>query len=454
MNEISRLRFDALASYARSPEIALFARELRWFEFDRERLLAAVVLDSDEEYSVVFMAKDLRERYRGIRQSDFFDSLDALLADLPATAERVLEGLDEERAQGDDIRPPVDFFAPLRPSEQLNPAFVHLATEEGFSPAREIIQPMMRWHEDVDGNFVEQFQTTGFHPRIWELYLFAAFNEAGFVIDQSKPAPDLILEGLDAHMCVEATTINPSLDSAGNVVPPPSTDTPEAEAAYMREYLPIRYAGALIKKLEKRYWERAHVQDKPLVFAIQDFHAPMSMTWSRSGLVRYLYGYDHLPSRTVDGDLVITPQAVEKHGWGSKEVASGFFMLPGSEHVSAVIFNASATISKFNRIGHIAGFGSQRVRLIRQGTVVDRDPNASEPRTFAVEVRPGTYNETWVEGMDVFHNPSAKHPLDPEVLPGAAHHHLRDDRQIGTVLPEWYALASLTHIFVSREGEE
>ena len=25
---------------------------------------------------------------------------------------------------------------------------------------------------DADGNFVEQFQTTGFNARIWELYLF------------------------------------------------------------------------------------------------------------------------------------------------------------------------------------------------------------------------------------------------------------------------------------------
>jgi hypothetical protein len=37
---------------------------------------------------------------------------------------------------------------------------------------------MMHWYEDPDGNFIEQFQTTGFDARLWELYLFAMFCEA------------------------------------------------------------------------------------------------------------------------------------------------------------------------------------------------------------------------------------------------------------------------------------
>jgi large subunit ribosomal protein L30 len=32
----------------------------------------------------------------------------------------------------------------------------------GYSPARELIKAMMRFYEDADGNFVEQFQTTAF----------------------------------------------------------------------------------------------------------------------------------------------------------------------------------------------------------------------------------------------------------------------------------------------------
>jgi hypothetical protein len=52
--------------------------------------------------------------------------------------------------------------------------------EERYSPARELIEAMMCFYDDTDGNFVEQFQTTAFDARIWELYIFAAFTELGY----------------------------------------------------------------------------------------------------------------------------------------------------------------------------------------------------------------------------------------------------------------------------------
>jgi transposase InsO family protein len=44
------------------------------------------------------------------------------------------------------------------------------------------------------------------------------------------------------------------------------------------------------------------------------------------------------------------PTKVTTHHWGTKEIPSGFFDLPDAEHVSAVLFNSSGTIAKFNRI--------------------------------------------------------------------------------------------------------
>jgi hypothetical protein len=379
----------------------------------------------------------------------FFASPQEALAATEQKVNELLPALDEEREQGDERGPAVDFFHLVRVPERVNPDFVRLATEEGFSPARQIIEPMMRWYEDAGGNFVEQFQTTGFDARVWELYLFAALSEAGFSIDRSVPAPDFAAKGLIGEFFVEATTVNPTLDTDGKALPVPPTDTPEQMLLYEREYLPIRYAGPLTAKLGKHYWEQPHVEGRPLVFAIQDFHSPMSMTWSRSGLPRYLYGYDHHATREGDGSLTIVPQKVTMHRWGAKEVPSGFFTLPGAENVSAVMFNSSATISKFNRMGVIAGFGSRRVRLVCSGVVVDHDPRASVPKPF-VRVVDEAYVESWVEGMDVYHNPLAKSPLDPAMLEGAAHHRLLGDGQIETVSPEWQPLSSVTSITITE----
>jgi hypothetical protein len=211
--------------------------------------------------------------------------------------------------------------------------------------------------------------------------------------------------------------------------------------------MPIRYAGPLTAKLGKKYWDKENVQGRPLAFAIQDFHAPNSMVSSRTALPTYLYGTVWDWKKEGEG-LVITPKKVEQHQWGQKTVQSGFFSLPGAENVSAVIANASATISKFDRMGVLAGFGSKRVRLIREGTAVNPDPNSELPRVFVHDVNAPGYSETWVEGMDVYHNPSALHPLHPAMLPGAAHHWLRDDGQLESRVPAWQPFGSITRIFV------
>jgi hypothetical protein len=216
--------------------------------------------------------------------------------------------------------------------------------------------------------------------------------------------------------------------------------------------MPIKYAGPLTAKLAKKYWEKKHVKGKPLLFAIQDFHAPMSLLISRSALPTYLYGHEYESSRSEDGKLVITPQRVTEHRWGNKIVPSGFFALNGAEHVSAVIFSNSGTISKFNRMGVLAGFGSRRVRLTRRGLAVDHDPNAAKPKCFERSVNDPKYRETWIEGLDVFHNPRALNPIDPSALVGAAHHRLLPNGQIESLVPRDHTFSSVTVTTVDPEG--
>src|SRR3546814_4305499 len=72
-----------------------------------------------------------------------------------------------------------------------------------------------------------------------------------------------------------ATTPNPSQKGG---VPWPST---EAEIpAYFENYLPIRIARALKAKLyhKTRYWTVPEMANTPFVIALQDFHAPASMS--------------------------------------------------------------------------------------------------------------------------------------------------------------------------------
>ena len=450
MQEISRVRFEALAAYCRQPGALIAAQEVRWLQAHDEAVLVVVIRDvTDGDYSAMLLAKDLKERYRSVQMTAFFETIEEVLAEAPGLVERIYGDLEKERAQGDEKGKPMDFFTHVVPNEKLNSDFATISTLEGYSPAVELMKPMMRWHEDADGNFVEQFQTTGFDTRLWELYLFAMLVEAGYVFDKSVAVPDFQARNAVGELCVEATTINPSRNEKGAPIPPPPLEDPEQMKAFQQQYMPIRYAGPLTAKLAKKYWDKENVKGRPLVFAIQDFHAPRSMLISRTALPIYLYGMVWDWTRDSSGKLIIIPSKVTSHVWGTKEpVPSGFFGLPDSENVSAVIANASATISKFNRMGVLAGFGSKRVRLIRTGTAANPDPNSEMPAVFVREVNAPDYGETWMEGMDVFHNPRALHPLHPDMLPGAAHHWLRDDGQLESRVPQWQPFASTTQIFV------
>ena len=361
---------------------------------------------------------------------------------------------DEEYYQGDEKDEPVDFFASIAAEAKLNPGFKALRGNEIFAAARGVVEPMMRWYRDADGNFIEQFQTTGFDARIFELYLFAVFTEMGFEISRIHAVPDFVCSSPFGEFSVEAVTLNPSRDDAGNAVAQPPHDTVEEMQAYINEYMPIRFGGALKSKLDKKYWEKEHVAGKPLLFAIQDFSAPGSLMYTRSAFERYMTGYDHGYEKDMDGKLTIKPKKVDTHTWGPKVVPSGFFRQAGSEHVSAVLFSNSGTISKFSRMGVVAGFGSPNVLTSRLGIVVNHDPNATEPRIFRVEVDLERYSEEWREGIDIWHNPHALHPLDPDLLPGMAHHMLQPDGNVVSFTPDWHPLSSQTrHVLLTSEGD-
>jgi hypothetical protein len=102
-------------------------------------------------------------------------------------------------------------------------------------------------------------------------------------------------------------------------------------------------------------------------------------------------------------------------------------------------------------MGVRAGFGTGNVILIRSGTAVDLDPDASEPVKFVQFVTEG-YPETWIEGMDVYHNPNALHPIDPDMLPGAAHHECMADGQIRTTTAAWKPFDSRTTAVMLSTG--
>ena len=438
MSPVSRLRFDALAGYSRSPTQALVAKELAWYEEGDERLLGLVSLDlTDQDYVSHVLARDARSQFRCVWVECSIETQEGATALLQRKLAVYAQSLPEEFYQDSEAGRPVDFFTPVVADNRLHAAFTALISSRGYSPARALIGEMMHYFDDTDGNFVQQFQSDGFDARLWELYLYALFYELNYGFDRQNAVPDFHCQGLLGDFFVEATTVNPS-DPAVEV------DSSDREA-YFEHYVPLKYGSALFSKLKKKYWEQPYVAGQPLVLAIQDFHAPHAMAWSNSALVEYLYAVRQVERAGAEGEAELVSKRVADYRWGDKPpIPAGFFLLPDSENISAVLANPSGTLSKFNRMGLLAGFGDGDIKMFRSGFCYK---GSSRPEQFYNEVHSPDYSETWCEGLSVYHNPQARIPLPLETCPCAAHHTSRAGR-ILSQQPPFHPVGSITHTIV------
>ncbi|MCW5692306.1 MAG: hypothetical protein KIT48_08075 [Pseudolabrys sp.] len=444
---LSKVRFDALAGYARSPNIVLIIEELEWYSTADERILGILTLDRiDHDWGWVIFGRDERFQFRAVDVNVSYPTIEKSRKALMTKLAEHHAMPDQEFYQGDAESPPMDFFTPVVEERKLHPIFKNLVEGPKYSSARGIIEPMMRFYEDEDGNFVEQFQTVAFDARLWELYLFAAFIELGYARVPGVQIPDFLLASPFGAFGLEASTINPP-----NGEPVKLPNDRAGMANYLENYVPLKLARVLRRKLEKKkpYWKSPEMEGLPFVLAVQDFHTPGSMRFFTQAATEYVFGVRH---SIKDGKRVI--ERIDSHLWGKAKEKSGFFSLPESENVSAVVLNPQGTLSKFTRLGRIAGFGDRSVRIIRRGLARgELNPDNPMPVPFLHEVHKASYSESWVEGMVVLHNPRARIPLHPQMIPGAAHEFLQEDGRIMSLLPAFHPHLSETIILVPDKSE-
>lgn len=450
VKELQKQRFDAYVAHSRSPAASYISVEIGWYSNESESVLGVVLLDTiDNDFAAVILGRDEHGAFCAFDQRASFPTEDEATQWLKRT---IIwhTGQDKVIFPQGGTKTGVDLFQPVVSAERLHPYFARLVSSPAFLPARLILNEIATHFIDIDGNFVEQFQTTGFDSRLWELYIQSYLVEEELFVDRDYHAPDFKVTKYGKSVSIESvivgrSTSNPAMFFGQNK-PLPTQE--EILDAHLHE-MPIRFGSPLFSKLKKEYWKRDHVAGNPLVFAIADFHDNQSMTWSGTALINYLYGVRHDFHHDNDGKLIISPIVLDTHKVGDKEVPSGYFFQPDAENVSAILFSASGTISKFNRMGRQAGFKHPDVVMMRVGMAHRHDPNASLPMPFSYEVDESS-TETWGEGLSMFHNPNALYPVPQELFPSIAHHRFVD-RQIVSDLPEFHPYASFTYNLIKRK---
>lgn len=455
---LSPARFNHYVPGTRRSASRIYSRELSWWSDQAETILGFVFLDRhDEDYGWMILLRDRAGRFRcaDLRHS-LKNEAYATVGLRDAIATTLAKGnLADLGSQGDEPNEPVDLLRvpPDADTTKLHPYFKILLETPGRAPARAVVREIGPWLAPSDPHFVQEFQFNHFDQRLWELYLWAAFRELGFDITHLE-APDFLCEAPGISFAIEATTVAPS--TSGPLAAHPEPKTREEMADFLANYMPMKFGSSLLSKLNKRdaqgraYWEREDTKDKPFVLAIADFHKqadqdqPGSMTFSHSALWPYLYGH-RVSWEMVDGELKVSFSENKKHVYGSKEIPSGFFDLPGCENISAVLFSNAGTIAKFDRMGVVAGFGAPNFKYMRAGFRFNPDPSATIGLTFCDDVSDPAYIEGWADELQIFHNPKARIPLDHAWLSGLTQF-FYEDGEHGSIIPEHHVWASTTMI--------
>ncbi|MGH8056967.1 MAG: hypothetical protein ACREOH_06970 [Candidatus Entotheonellia bacterium] len=207
VKEIDAKRFKALAAQARSPAAAYTSEELAWYANADETVIGVILLDTiDDDYAAIVLGRDEGGRFRAFDLEVSIQTMDEAVDWMIGTIMWYTSTGKKVFPQG-DIRKGIDLFSPIVPIEKQHPCFITLDSDSAFIPAKTIINHMMPYFIDIDGNFVEQFQSAGFDSRLWELYLNAYLTEEQLFINREHNAPDFIVKKYGKSVAIEAVIV-------------------------------------------------------------------------------------------------------------------------------------------------------------------------------------------------------------------------------------------------------
>lgn len=303
----------------------------------------------------------------------------------------------------------MDLFADRVPDHRLHPVFKMLRDPK-YLPERRVLEQWAEGFVDRDGKFVNEFQTT-FESSMWELYLHAYLKEIGAAVDFAHHAPDFVVDS-PFKFCIEAAIAAPPVGG------PPAigydaTAIPE-DFAEFNEAAAIRIANTLSAKIAKHrssYAKLGHAADQPFVVAIASFDRPYAHFAASRPIMAALYGvrYDEAAAEALGPGATEIPKfpvssATKSNG---SDVPLGFFCDERASDVSAVVYSCLATWGKIRALADNPDALSfyQTLHPSSDGIIPE----------FRCAIK-RDYHEHLLDGLHVFHNPFAKHPLDVDAL--------------------------------------
>jgi len=299
-------------------------------------------------------------------------------------------------------------FTKIR-DNSLDKRFIAFNELPRLSSAKGEISRIFDSWNGFDNDFVEQFQTTNFESRLWEIYTYEFFKTQGFKIDNCKEnRPDFNVSKEDREIVVECVTSNESGGRSTQML----INTIENED---RIDFKTRIGSALFSKLKKEYHKLDWVKGKPIIIAIQPYHSAESFNTTVYTMVSYLYGIDIYKEKLSNGNIKTEFRKItnfKRNNQGIKKEIEAYFDLYESKYISGILFTNNGTLGKFSRMGFQNGFGLDETHGIIY-TGVCHAEGEIEPKQFIVNIGKNG-EDKYNYGVTLFHNPNAIHPIEDD----------------------------------------
>lgn len=334
-------------------------------------------------------------------------------------------------------------FENIVTDDKLNAKFKLLQTAKQLNPAKLLIEEIASEMDDNDGNFIQQFQSTGFSSRLWEIFLFKFFKENGFSFNTTKNRPDFHVKKNNIDFFVEASLSNEVVEEKFTkeyILEATKNNDLNIQKELIEHYI-MRMGSVLYSKLQKKYWELEWVKGKPLVIAITPAHNHLSNFLPDAKIIEYLYGISYEAKSEEETHIPVRVVRTENHKYGEKEIPPVFFQLPETENISAVIFTNNSDIHKFNRMGYQSGISDEFIIMERAGFAFG---NKSYPVEFSQSIVPYDFKEDWNEGVCIFHNPNAIIPLNRTLFENIRQTWIDENGDLEGTMPKFYPFNSKT----------
>ena len=344
----------------------------------------------------------------------------------------------------------LDLFNPIVSEDQQHPHFKNITKPGVWSTEKDVLNSWLEGFEDRDGKFVKEFQTT-FNSSFWELYLFAVFKELNLGLNFNYSTPDFVFTASSKFGVAEAVIAS----HPNNFRPEWEFDlsnlmNQEIKFSEFLRLSTIRLANSIQKKYKKyinHYSTLDHVKNKPFILCIAPFEQPLFVDQNLQPILRVLYALDK-PIIVNDQFLGYTqyPNIQKKPG---TDIELGYFTKPIMPEISAIIFSTTATAGKVRALASPSG---------ESNPIINFSAMRFSERTrypYLIQEKQGNYNETLLDGLNIFVNPFATAPINLSVFQGrevAIHQYNPNNEEYLPYVSDGFLIHRTCHVVFSYEN--